>query len=607
MSDTTTDTEQTPIAGSEDASAQESRSKINKSAREESGRSTSGRRNSAGAPKIGLVGGLRFIWTQLTTMRTALGLLFLLALAAIPGTLVPQRSISPIEVSSFMQQHETLGPIYDKVGLFNVYTSPWFSAIYILLFISLIGCIIPRLGVYLRGLRAQPPKTPRNLHRLPAYVRVDATDLPVSHGAPAGAEHSAASARMMERVAGSLKKKRYRVARNSDGSVSAERGYLREAGNLLFHISMVLLLVGVAVVWLTNFRGTSSVVVGNGFANNLAQYDDFKAGPLFKESSLTPFSIKVDSFDVKFETGNVQRGAAREFKAGVTVTDKPGSQPRKETLEVNHPLKINGTNVHLIAWGYAPVVTVKDGNGEVAYSGPVVFLPQDGNYTSAGAIKAPDARPLRLGFEGLFLPSAALDSAGPRSVFPDTLNPQLFLNAWSGKPTPETGEPESVYSLNTKGLNQIMDPKKKDQPLRFILRPGYVQKLPNGQGSIQLDGVQRWVKLQVGDTPGAYIAITAIGLAVLGLCFSLFIRPRRVWARIRTTRGSTVFEIAGLDRADARTGLSEDLADLVEELGFARPEPPGSTQPDRTATAAPGQTEQATPDDLAQKESQETT
>jgi cytochrome c biogenesis protein len=521
------------------------------------------------APALGFVGGLRFIWTQLTTMRTALGLLFLLALAAIPGSLVPQQSISPVQVNLFLDQHKTLGPIYDKVGLFNVYTSPWFSAIYLLLFISLIGCIIPRVVVYLRALRAEPPRTPRYLHRMPAYV---STDLPADHRTDApGAGRAVGDEEMIDLVEAGLRRRRYRVVRQSDGSVSAERGYLREAGNLLFHISLVFVLVGVAVVWLTNFRGTSAVVVGSGFANNLAQYDDFKAGPLFNEKSLTPFSIKVNSFDVQFETGAVQRGAAREFKANVTVTDAPGQKPHNATIQVNHPLRINGSTVHLVAWGYAPVVTVKDGDGNVAYSGPVIFLPQDGNFTSAGAIKAPDARPDRLGFEGLFLPSAVIDNTGPHSVFPDLYNPQLLLNAWSGKPGPETGVPESVYTLDKTGMKQIMDPKNPKQPLRFILRPGYVQKLPGG-GSIQLDGVQRWIKLQVGDSPGVYIAIIAIGCAVLGLCFSLFIRPRRVWARLRTTKGSTVFEIAGLDRADARTGLQEDLADLLDDV-VKRPGP----------------------------------
>ncbi|MCG7308497.1 cytochrome c biogenesis protein ResB [Brachybacterium sp. ACRRE] len=510
---------------------------------------------------IGFLGGLRFLWAQLITMRTALVLLFLLALAAVPGSLVPQQNISPVRVKTFLQQHKTLGPIYDKAGLFDVYTSPWFSAIYILLFISLIGCIIPRIRVYLRAVRARPPRTPRHLHRLPAYASVD---LPESEPDQTASDNEAVIAQLRD----NLRARRYRVARHPDGSLAAERGYLREAGNLVFHISLVFLLVGVAVVWLTNFRGDRALVVGgNSFTNDLVQYDDFKAGPLFRQSSLTPFSIKVDSFDVKFETGNVQRGAAREFKAVVTVTDRPGDKPRQEVLRVNHPLNLaGGEKIHLIAWGYAPIVTVKDGTGNVVYSGPVIFLPQDGNFTSAGAISAPDARPRKLGFEGFFLPSAYMDSSGPRSVFPDALNPQLFLNAWSGKPTAETGQPQSVYSLNTRGMSQIMNPKDPKQPLRFILRPGYIQKLPNGQGSIQLDGVQRWIKIQVGDSPGAPITLVAIGTAVLGLSFSLFIRPRRIWARIRRVDDHDLLEVAGLDRADARTGLTEDVEALANGI-----------------------------------------
>lgn len=115
-------------------------------------------------------------------------------------------------------------------------------------------------------------------------------------------------------------------------------------------------------------------------------------------------------------------------------------------------------------------------------------------------------------------------------------------------------------------MTQIMNPKDPKQPLRFILRPGYIQKLPNGQGSIQLDGVQRWIKIQVGDSPGAPITIAAIATAILGLSFSLFIRPRRIWARIRRVDDHNLLEIAGLDRADARTGLTEDVEALANSL-----------------------------------------
>ena len=505
-------------------------------------------------PKLGFVGGLRFVWAQLSSMRTALVLLFALALAAIPGSLIPQKKVSPVRVSDFVAAHPTLGPIYERVGLFDVYSSPWFSAIYLLLFVSLIGCIIPRVGVYGRALRHRPPKIPRNLHRLPAYARVPA----------AGPD-------VLERAAASLKRQHYRVD-VSDGTVAAERGYLREAGNLVFHISLLFVLLGVAIGGLYGFRGTSVVIAGQGFSNNQTQYDDLTAGAWFTDADFEPFNVTVKDFQVKFETGPVQRGAARLFRADVEVTDAPGAQPHAEVLEVNKPLNINGTTVHLIGHGYAPRVTVKDGDGNVAFSGPVVFLPQDGNFMSAGAIKAPDGRPERLAFQGFFLPTAVRTSetAAPSSAFPDAVNPVLYVSAYSGPPKVETGRPENVYSLDLTGLTPIKD--AAGAPLRIALQPGTVFDLPNGQGSIQLDGWDRWVKLQVGDAPGVAISLVAIGFAVLGLCLSLFVRPRRVWVRFTPGDDSPGWvEVGGLDRADARAGLTEDVAELAADLAGEPP------------------------------------
>jgi cytochrome c biogenesis protein len=258
------------------------------------------------------------------------------------------------------------------------------------------------------------------------------------------------------------------------------------------------------------------------------------------------------------------------FRADVEVTERAGVAPRREALEVNKPLHIGGTTVHLIGHGYAPKVTVKDAQGNVAFSGPVVMLPQDGNFSSIGTIKAPDARPERLAFEGFFFPTAVLNDEGPQSIFPDALNPALFMNVWYGPPKVETGKPENVYSLDTTGLTQM---KEADgEPVRIGLKVGDGVNLPDGKGSIQLDGWVRWVKLQIGATPGVPISLIALGFAVTGLCLSLFIRPRRVWIRVRGGEaGRSVVEVGGLDRADARAGLTEDVAELAAELS-RRPE-----------------------------------
>lgn len=515
---------------------------------------------------------LRWLWAQLTSMRTALVLLFALALAAIPGSIVPQQSKSPFKVSDFMKAHPTLGPLSARLDLFDVFGSPWFSAIYLLLFISLIGCIIPRVGTYAKALRARPPATPQRLARLPAYTQT-VTD--------AGADDVLAAADRQ------LRKARYRVAR-ADESLSAERGYLREAGNLVFHISLLFLLLGVAISTLTGFRGTSIVVVGQTFANTPTQYDDITTGQYFSASQLKPFTIKLDSFTATYETGPVQTGAARTFAATTTVTDRAGDTPHTEQLLVNHPLTVDGLTVHMMEHGYAPTVVVRDGQGNVAFSGPVVFLPQTTNLESSGVINVPDGRPDRLAFEGFFLPTATVGASGPRSLFPDLLNPMLVLNAWYGPPKTETGQTQNVYMLDPAGLTPFQNKSGTDR-FRFAMHVGDKVTLPDGRGSITFTGVKPWLRLQLSTSPGLPLSIGAVLTALLGLCLSLFIRPRRLWLRVQPTLTGTSIEVAGLDRADARSGLTDDLDRLLAAArapgsspavaGDASPAPPNSASP----------------------------
>lgn len=507
------------------------------------------------ASDLGVGGLLRFVWTQLTSMRTALMLLFALALVAIPGSLVPQRPVNPIRVLDFKAANPALGEWYERFGLFDVYASPWFAAVYLLLFTSLVGCIIPRIGTYARSLTSPPPRTPRNLARLPEHA--------------AGPTALAPDA-VLDAAASALVAQRFRVRRETD-AVGAERGYLREFGNLLFHVSLVLLLLGVAWNALWGYRGDVIVVEGQAFSNNLSQYDDFRAGGLFSPSELGSFTIAVDRFTAKFETGTVQRGAARQFTADVRVAE-PGRPERTEQLEVNHPVSVGGASVHLASHGYAPIVTVTDPQGQIAFSGPVVFLPQDGNFGSLGVIKAPDARPRSLAFEGWFLPTAVVDARGPHSVFPDALAPEVFLNAWSGEPQPETGRPTNVYTLDKNTLQQMTT--ADGTLVTFRLRPGQGVELPDGS-TLTFDDWRRWTKLQVSRSPGLPLAGAAIGLAIAGLCLTLFVRPRRLWVRVVDLAGETRVEVGGLDRADSREGLADDVAALAAACGVRQGEAEG--------------------------------
>jgi cytochrome c biogenesis protein len=531
-----------------------------------------------GAPPLAPREFARWTWRQLTSMRTALILLFLLALAAIPGSVVPQESVDSVAAAQWRENHGTLAPIYDRLGLFSVYDSVWFSAIYLLLMVSLVGCILPRSRVYWRALRARPPAAPRNLSRLPEHRTFETDAEPeqvlerarvalrgyrteVSTGSTSG--EASLSARGAER---SLS------ARGAERSLSAERGKIREAGNLLFHLAILVVLVGFAGGSLFGFKGGVIVVTGNTFADSLSQYDDFRPGGLFQPDDLAPFDFTVTDFDVTFITDGREAGMAHKFSAGLDYRTSPTAAEQHTRISVNHPLTIDGTKVYLISHGYAPHITVRDGNGDVAYSGPVVFLPEDSTFRSFGVVKVPDAAGpdgrTQLGFEGEFYPTYAFtDATGPFSAFPDAKNPALSLLAYRGDLGLDDGVPQSVYTLDKDKLTAIR--KADGKPLRVDLMLNQTVDLPDGLGSITFDGMSRFVKLQISRSPGDWVALVGVVLALVGLLGSLFIRPRRVWIKVRREGDGadrrTLVEVAGLDRS-AGGDLSGEIDQLTATL-----------------------------------------
>ena len=228
---------------------------------------------------------VRNTWRALTSMGTALVLLFLLALAAVPGALLPQRALNAGKVDEYLQQHPVIGPWLDRLQFFEVFSSFWFTAIYVLLFVSLVGCLTPRMVEHARSLRAEPVPAPRNLARLPKHADGQAAGDPLA---------------VAERMAQRLRGWRKTIRSGGDTTeVSAEKGYLREFGNLVFHFSLLGLLAAVAVGKLFGYEGNVIVIAdgGPGFCSaSPAAFDTFRAGNTVDGTSLYPMCLRVNDF-----------------------------------------------------------------------------------------------------------------------------------------------------------------------------------------------------------------------------------------------------------------------------------------------------------------------
>ncbi len=497
---------------------------------------------------------LRWAWRQLTSMRIALILLFLLALASVPGSMLPQEGTDPAGVQQYFTAHKSLAPLLNHLGLFNVFAAPWFAAIYLLLFASLVGCVVPRTFRLAGSARTLPPRAPRHLTRLPRSAEYPSTLAPAQAAEVAATVLSGRGFRL----------RRPRAEAGPDGPwVSAEKGYLREAGNLLFHLSLLGILVSVALGGLFGYKADRLLVQGDTFADTQSALDEFHPGRLVSAADLSPFTITLNNFNASYITSGEQRGQPSTFDAQLSYTSQPGGRAQSYDLQVNHPLSVDGAKVYLIGHGYAPVFKVTDSRGQVVYNQATPFISgSSGNFLSEGVVKVPDAQPQQLGFTGVFVPTAVEINGVLSSAFPAADNPVVSLIAFSGNLGLNSGVAQSVYTLDTTGMKQLTSSPE-------LLRTGQSLKLPDGQGTITFTGYVPWVSLAITHDPGQLPALICGMTALAGLLLSFAVRRRRVFVRARPAGTGSTVQLGGLTRMDASGGFEEEFASLAAALRSA--------------------------------------
>ena len=500
-------------------------------------------------------------WRALTSMGTALALLFLLALGAVPGALLPQRSLNESKVEQYLAAHPTIGPWLDRLQLFDVFASFWFTAIYALLFISLVGCLTPRTIEHIRGLRAVPVGVPRNLGRLPKHAQADVAGSP-----------EALAALISEELRGWR-----RVTRQVDGvtEISAEKGYLREFGNIVFHFSLLGLLAAVAIGKLFSYEGNVIVIAngGPGFCSaSPAAFDSFRAGNSVDGTSLYPMCLRVNDFQARY----LPNGQATSFASNIDYQagdDLVSGTWRPYKLEVNHPLRIGGDRVYLQGHGYAPTFTVTFPGGQTRTQ-TIQWRPDDAlTLLSSGVVRVdppaglypPDQRRKhQIAITGLLAPTQQLDGTLLSSGFPALNDPAVAIDIYRGDAGLDSGRPQSLFTLDSRLIEQ----KRLTKVKRINLTLGQDVRLDDGT-VVRFDKATPFVNLQVSHDPAQVWVLVSAMTMMAGLLVSLIVRRRRVWARITPDGTGTVrVELGGLARTD-NSGWGGEFDSLTRRVAEA--------------------------------------
>lgn len=519
-----------------------------------------------------IVSYLRKAWHWLTSMRTALALLFLLALAAIPGSLLPQRDLNESNVTDFVESHGKVAEIYDKLQLFDVFSSIWFQAIFILLVISLVGCIIPRSWEHYKAWKTPPTRAPKYLDKMPLHAE----------------GHSEHSPEEIEEATRKLLKK-WRVSETSAEndraglkSFSAERGYARELCNLIFHVALVAILVTMAAGRMVNYEGQVIVVTESGsqgkeasleqsteFCNtSTSNYDSFRAGSLFDGTGLHPFCFVAHDFTADY----LDNGQAEMFTSNVSYAEGDDiytdhSSWKDYELSVNHPLRLSHNRVYLQGHGYAPTVTVEWPNGEKRTQ-TIQFRPDDMvRFLSSGVMRFdppagmyPDLferRQNQIAIQGLFAPTAQWSGENGQlltSAYPGLTDPALAIDIYRGDAGLDTGTAQSIFDLDSSlvhsGQLQKIDRVNLSQNESVTLDDGT---------KVTFNGASQFANYQISYDPFQKWVLVSALLMLVSLVGSLVIKRRRIWVRISPAAdGGTDIQMGGLARTD-RAGWSEEF------------------------------------------------
>lgn len=442
------------------------------------------------------------LWHTLTSVRLALILILLIAVATLAGTLLNQVpgavASDPVAYDRWLEsargRYGIFTDVMARLQLFNVFGSIWFRGLIAVLVANIVVCTVNRWS----SIRAQV-FSPR-VRMIPAYfdrARIGATFS--VNMVPATA---AVAVRKGLRSAG------YRSLTDDGESVAmyADRYRFSRLGTFLTHLSLVLLLIGAIMgrVW---GWSDNQFVVAQGATREV---------PLAKD-----ISVKLEQFQEEWYV----EGPPKDFASDIVIYDK-GQEVKRGTARVNSPVSYNGISFNQAFYGQVAVIQVLDAAGNDVFNEGVPLAWTSDRNRPVGFLEVPGQQ-----FKAYVV--------GPEPGSYDTAVPLGTVRL-------ELYDKSSGQLMKIESLERNRDVQAEGLTFRFLRE-------------------SQFTGLKVVKDPGVNIVWLASGLMVLGLVMVFWFPHRRMWALCSPRAdGGTDVRLAAASQRDL--GLEKDFEQVTAKV-----------------------------------------
>jgi len=437
-----------------------------------------------------------------TSVKLTIGLLTVIAVVFILGTLIPQGGMS----EEFARK---LGPgltsVFNALQLFDLYHSIWFFLLMGLLAANLVACSWTRFPATLKLLRRADASQPGSAFKDPSLVETIKLG-----GSPDELS------RKIESVLGDL---RFRKIQTAGDLVYGEKGAFSHFGVYFIHFSVIVIIAGAVIGSLLGFDGFANIPVSGSVDSVM-----LKNG---KGVHKLDFAIRCDDFKADFYEG----GTPKEFRSEITLLKK-GAAVLSGPLTVNNPIEYEGVRIFQASYGEEAseaVLKVKYPSGVknvTARLGESFELP--GNINPVYVMRI-ESDLMRMG------PAVKLSVDSP------------------------SGEVQLWVFQNIEGI-------KMSHPGIFEIAPMFDPgRFKPYHFSLDGVKARKFTGLQVNSDPGLPLVGAGAVLMVFGFLVVFLFSRRQVWVKIEEDKRKTRLSIAGKCSRDP-AGLEREIKRIVKIL-----------------------------------------